>query len=62
MELVDPENWAENMLAESTKILALCDLAFTHWRNKRFDDCLIVADQARQLLEQLTEQETEAIA
>jgi hypothetical protein len=54
VNLVDPENWPENMLAEVTKILTLCDLAFSHWRNNRFDDCLIVADQARQLLEQLT--------
>jgi hypothetical protein len=61
VELVDPENWPDNMLAEATKILALCDLAFTHWQNKRFDDCLVVADQAQQLLDRLIDTRGESV-
>jgi hypothetical protein len=48
------EDWPDGMLTKAVAILSLCQVAHDHWQARRFDDALLVGDQAIILLEEMT--------
>jgi hypothetical protein len=47
------EDWPDGMLTNAVAILSLCQVAHNHWRARRFQDALLVGDQAIALLEEM---------
>jgi hypothetical protein len=47
------EDWPDRMLTKAVTILSLCQVGHDHWRAKRFQDALLVGDQAIALVEEM---------
>jgi hypothetical protein len=50
------EDWPDGMLTKAVAVLSLCQVTHDRWQARRFDDALLVGDQARMLLEEITSQ------